>query len=458
MKLSHRLVGVALAAAAGVIGMPSEARAEYPDPGLYVGVFGGYTLKLNDWDLGEAPRADRDVQPKSAPIVGLRLGYHILPQLVGELGGGYLPLKSTDDESNTAFKYDLDLYYHLLSGDISPFVGAGTGAYLTTDSGDLGGDNDIQIHASLGARGLITDNIALRGELRDYWVDSYTTFGGNNLEISIGLDIYPFVKEKAPPPPPDRDGDGILDAEDACPDSPGPATLQGCPDRDSDGVADNKDQCPDEPGDPALGGCPPADKDADGVLDADDLCPDDRGEVVFKGCLDSDRDGIYDHEDRCPQVAGPKELKGCPDKDGDTVPDIDDKCPDKAGLPEHEGCIPDAVAAFTGAIKGINFETGSARILPNSFAVLDEAVKVLTEYKSLRLQIDGHTDNQGKADMNQKLSEDRAASVKTYLVSKGVDEGRLVTAGYGDTKPVEDNKAPKGRAANRRIEFSVLGQ
>jgi outer membrane protein OmpA-like peptidoglycan-associated protein len=85
-------------------------------------------------------------------------------------------------------------------------------------------------------------------------------------------------------------------------------------------------------------------------------------------------------------------------------------------------------------------------------------VKVLTEYKSLRLQIDGHTDNQGKPDMNKKLSEDRAASVKTYLVSKGVDEGRLVTAGYGDTKPVEDNKTPKGRAANRRIEFAVLGQ
>jgi outer membrane protein OmpA-like peptidoglycan-associated protein len=436
--------------------MSTDARADYPDPGLYVGLFGGGTLKLGDWDLGEAPRGDRELQPKSAPIVGLRLGYHILPRLVGEVGGGYLPLKSTEGESNTGFKYDFDVYYHLLPGDISPFLGVGTGAYLTTDGGDLGGDNDIQIHAGLGVRGLVTDHIALRAEVRDYWVDSYSTLGGNNLELTVGVDVYPFAKEEVVPPPPDRDGDGILDSEDACPDVAGLSTLQGCPDRDNDGVPDHLDRCPDEPGDPNLAGCPPPDQDGDGVLDKDDLCPTVPGEVAFQGCLDSDRDGIYDHEDRCPQHAGPKETQGCPDTDGDGVVDIDDKCPEVAGLVEHDGCIPEAVAAFTGTIKGINFETGSARILPNSFLVLDNAVKVLLEFQSLRLQIDGHTDNTGTAEINQKLSTDRAESVKIYLVSKGVDESRLQTAGYGDTKPVEDNATPKGRAANRRIEFSIL--
>ena len=459
MKAVGRLIGVLVVSVVGLTAMPSVARAEYPDPGLYVGAYGGYTLKLNDWDLGVAPRDYGDIQPKSSPVVGLRLGYHILPQLIGEIGGGYLPMKSTAGESNNAFKYDFDAYFHILPGDVSPFVGIGTGAYLTTDSGDLGGDNDVQWHLSGGVRGLVTDHIALRAEVRDYFVDSYSTFGGNNLEFTAGVDIYPFGGAEPPPPPPaDRDKDGILDVDDQCPDVPGLPEYKGCPDRDHDGVPDQLDKCPDEPGDPALDGCPARDQDGDGIVDEDDKCPTVPGIPEFAGCPDTDKDGLPDAEDRCPNEAGPKELKGCPDRDGDTVPDIDDKCPDKAGLPEHDGCIPAEVAAFTGAIKGINFATGSSTILPNSFPVLDGAVKVLQDYKSLRLRIEGHTDNRGGTDMNMQLSRDRAASVKTYLVSKGVDEKRLETDGFGDTKPVEDNKTDKGRAANRRIEFVVLGQ
>lgn len=458
MKTVNRLACVALGALAALVGMTSEARAEYPKPGLYIGVFGGYTLKLGDWDLGEAPRKDKSFQPKSAPIVGLRLGYHIIPQLIAEIGGGYLPIKSTKGGNNTGFKYDFDLYFHFLKSDWSPFLGLGGGAYLTTKGGDLGGDNDIQGHASLGLRGLVHPNLAIRLEVRDYLVDAYGDWKGNNLEFTGGLDIYPFGKKKEAAPPSDRDGDGVPDVDDACPDNPGPAELKGCPDRDKDGVADHLDKCPDEPGDPAHQGCPPPppDKDGDGVPDADDLCPDTPGKPEFQGCLDTDGDGVYDHEDRCPEEAGLKELKGCPDRDGDGVADIDDKCPDKPGLPDHDGCVPEAVAKFTGTIKGINFATGSDRILPNSYAVLNDAVKVLQDYPTLRLQIDGHTDDRGNDDMNQKLSEARAASVKAYLVSKGVDESRLATTGYGESKPIEDNKTAFGRAANRRIEFSIM--
>jgi len=172
--------------------------------------------------------------------------------------------------------------------------------------------------------------------------------------------------------------------------------------------------------------------------------------------MDTDGDGLSDEDDRCPQQAGPKETKGCPDRDGDTVVDIDDKCPDEAGMPEHDGCVPEAIAAFTGKVKGINFQTGSARILTDSYAILDEAVSVLSAYPGLRLRIDGHTDNRGESDMNMQLSRDRATSVKNYLVAKGIESERLETAGYGDTKPVADNQTTKGRSANRRIEFSVL--
>jgi outer membrane protein OmpA-like peptidoglycan-associated protein len=120
--------------------------------------------------------------------------------------------------------------------------------------------------------------------------------------------------------------------------------------------------------------------------------------------------------------------------------------------------MPAAAAKFSGAIKGINFATGSAKIMKNSFKLLDEAAKLLEEYPSMKLRIEGHTDNVGKADKNQKLSEDRAESVRDYLQKKGIAGDRLEAKGFGDTKPVQDNKTPKGRAANRRIEFHISGQ
>ena len=90
--------------------------------------------------------------------------------------------------------------------------------------------------------------------------------------------------------------------------------------------------------------------------------------------------------------------------------------------------------------------------------MLDEAVAVLKKYEGMRLRIEGHTDNQNKADMNHKLSHDRAASVRAYMVSKGIAESRLESEGYGDTKPARPNDTPAGRTANRRIEFVPIGQ
>ena len=74
---------------------------------------------------------------------------------------------------------------------------------------------------------------------------------------------------------------------------------------------------------------------------------------------------------------------------------------------------------------------------------------------SYKLSINGHTDNVGNAEKNQKLSEDRAAAVKAYLESKGVDASRLTSAGFGQDQPVADNKTKAGRAKNRRVEFAI---
>ena len=112
----------------------------------------------------------------------------------------------------------------------------------------------------------------------------------------------------------------------------------------------------------------------------------------------------------------------------------------------------------SGSIKGIYFATSSAKILPKSFPVLNEAVAAMLRYDTLRVQVEGHTDDTGPDDANQKLSEERAASVRQHLVAKGVAAERVTSVGYGETRPVGDNKTNEGRAQNRRIEFRITTQ
>lgn len=104
-------------------------------------------------------------------------------------------------------------------------------------------------------------------------------------------------------------------------------------------------------------------------------------------------------------------------------------------------------------IEGANFDTDSAKLKPSADAKLQQVVDFATKYPEANMEVSGHTDNRGKDAYNQKLSEKRAASVKAYLVKKGVASGRISAKGYGKTKPVADNKTKEGRAANRRAEI-----
>jgi OOP family OmpA-OmpF porin len=112
--------------------------------------------------------------------------------------------------------------------------------------------------------------------------------------------------------------------------------------------------------------------------------------------------------------------------------------------------------AFTGAIEGIVFDANQASIRAISFDKLNQAAQVLAHYPDLRVEVAGHTDSTGKAERNLELSGQRAASVKAYLVSRGIAEDRIATRGAGDAEPVADNKTKAGRAKNRRIEFKLL--
>ncbi|MBK7435054.1 MAG: OmpA family protein [Chitinophagaceae bacterium] len=264
---------------------------------------------------------------------------------------------------------------------------------------------------------------------------------GDNLFYSLGFlhNIHEKVVPPPPPPPPpppvvkDRDGDGVLDDDDACPDVPGLASLKGCPDKDGDGIADKDDKCPDVPGLARYQGCPIPDTDKDGINDEQDKCPTVPGVARYQGCPipDTDKDGVNDEEDKCINEAGPASNFGCP-----VVPD-------------------EIVKKIEAAFKNVFFSTGSAKLLAKSYKPLNEVAKIMSDNPTYFANIDGHTDNTGKPDKNQILSENRAASVKAYLVSKGVGEDRLTATGYGQDKPVAENTTAKGRALNRRVEMSV---
>jgi outer membrane protein OmpA-like peptidoglycan-associated protein len=257
----------------------------------------------------------------------------------------------------------------------------------------------------------------------------------------------------------DRDGDGIYDKDDACPDNAGPKANNGCPDTDGDGVLDKDDLCPDVAGLAAFQGCP--DTDGDGIADKDDACPDVAGLKALGGCPDTDGDGITDKSDKCPEVKGPKENAGCPwpDRDGDGVLDKDDKCPDVKGTAANNGCpevSDEVVKRLNDYAKTILFDTAKASFQQQTYPVLQSIAAILKEYPSSNFSIEGHTDSDGKDEANQKLSEDRAAAVKNYLIENGIASSRLSSVGYGETKPIDSNKTKAGKANNRRVEVKLV--
>jgi len=109
-------------------------------------------------------------------------------------------------------------------------------------------------------------------------------------------------------------------------------------------------------------------------------------------------------------------------------------------------------------LKNILFETNSAKLQPISMIEIDKLFQLMAENPTVRVQINGHTDNVGKPADNLKLSAARAKSVVDYLVGKGIKISRLVYKGFGETKPIGDNKTDTGRAQNRRTEFVIIGR
>lgn len=255
---------------------------------------------------------------------------------------------------------------------------------------------------------------------------------------------------------PDADGDMIPDGEDECPTVAGLATLSGCPDSDGDGVADREDECPDRVGLAENGGCP--DLDGDGITDDNDDCPDQAGTIATRGCPDADGDGIQDQDDRCPEAAGPSTAQGCPDSDSDGIIDEEDRCPETAGPVANNGC-PEIEAEdqeiLDLAMSAVQFETANATLKASSSAILDQVFDIMNRYSDYKLRINGHTDSIGSSRPNQSLSERRAKACYDYLLGKGISADRMSYQGYGESRPIADNRYRAGREKNRRVEFDL---
>jgi len=210
-----------------------------------------------------------------------------------------------------------------------------------------------------------------------------------------------------------------------------------------------------------------ADRDGDGVPDIEDLCPDVPGPPENHGCpvfADRDGDGVPDDIDRCPDVPGPKENFGCPwpDRDHDGVPDKDDQCPDEPGPPDNHGCPRKYTLVVVRRDRieikhQIHFRAAKSVILPSSYELLRQVAQVIKDAgPAVRVRVEGHTDNVGKLDKNIKLSQNRADAVKTFLVRQGVNRKQLISEGYGPTRPIASNTTRAGKAANRRVEFRIV--
>jgi len=323
--------------------------------------------------------------------------------------------------------------------------------------------------------------------------NSFLSLGaGRGLQPAKGSnpDFRAFISIVFEPNIGDRDGDGLKDDVDKCPDDPEDFDQfedeDGCPepDNDRDEILDEDDKCPNIPEDrdgfQDEDGCPDGDKgdrDGDKILDEVDKCPDDPEDYdQFEdedGCpdLDNDQDKILDVDDLCPNdpedYDGFEDEDGCPDLDNDKdrILDKDDKCINEPenynGTEDEDGCPDRGITELTGSgiitLKPIEFQYNKDVILESSFYILDAVVATMNGNPDIALiEVQGHTDERGNDAYNLDLSERRSAAVMKYLTSHGVDAKRLQAEGYGETQPKDRRHTEQAWALNRRVEFIIL--
>ena len=370
----------------------SKTLADEPPAGLYIVPGLGYMFFANKNNLNDTP------------TMSLGFGYQFDNPLGIELV--YL---NANAESKTLSSLDtkyqqirLDALYHFSGGTkISPYLvaGLGQGSYDSSDQ-DSNRSHQTEANMGIGMLAYISNHFALRSYIR-------TIFGQEDelghVLFNVGL-MYSFSsKELKERQETDLDNDGVRDRSDDCLKTPSGVSVdkKGCAlDTDGDGVADYKDKCPDT---------------IKGVA------------VDLEGCpLDTDKDGVRDGIDECPDTpAGARvDKKGCRLQLQKTVE----------------------------ISMQLGFKTGSAEILPEHSIEIEKVGAFMVQYPDTKVLIEGHSDSQGAASFNKKLSQRRAESVRLSLIRTfRLDPERITSIGFGESKPIANNGTVMGRAKNRRV-------
>ncbi|WP_157560283.1 OmpA family protein [Kordia algicida] len=306
--------------------------------------------------------------------------------------------------------YALDgmINYNFGKGKLRPFLAVGggyswleEGAFNTSSEtpGDIVGAGTV--NGSVGLKYWLSDKIGVN--LQTTYKHSFKDYLPKHFDHNLGV-VYRLSSSEKEEENNDRDGDGIPDEFDICPDTPGIAQFGGCPDTDGDGVADK-----------------------------DDLCPEIKGEIEYGGCPDTDGDGFPDNKDKCPTVVGT--IEGCP-----------------AEVVETEVVtIPDPAVGE----RKVYFDFDSSKLDKNAKEILDNIAANLKNDAGYNISIIGHADSRGTDRYNDKLSIERAQVIKNYLDSKKLSNSNITITGKGESAPIAPNTTPEGRAKNRRVELII---
>ena len=173
---------------------------------------------------------------------------------------------------------------------------------------------------------------------------------------------------------------------------------------------------------------------------------------------DEDGDGVPDDVDQCPHTPKdtPVDAKGCPLPPPPPPPPPAPTCKKELAPGEVlslNGCASGDIIV----LRGVNFQVDKSKLTPNARTILDGVATELAAHAEVTVEVAGHTDSDGSTAHNQRLSEQRASSVKAYLVGKGIAAGRVTTVGYGAARPVASNDNAEGKALNRRVELRITG-
>lgn len=401
---------------------------------------------------------------------------------------GWSPVSSSYSGPRNSFEYE-DQLIHILAAmqmqffpeyDLRPYAFAGFGylgfspdispeGFSKNSEGDASGS--ITLPLGVGLVWTISERLDFTAEFMktltftdemDNWVSEVND---NYNMVSFGLTFYlgersEPVQPEAPVPvaPKDSDNDGLLDNDEVSIYNTDPTNR----DTDADGLIDG-DEVTRYKTDPTL-----RDTDYDRLLDGEEV----NSHRTDPKVKDTDNDGCSDGDEVLDMNTNPLEK----DTDGDALGDCDEKnvyrtnplVKDTDGDSADDGkevrdgtdpLVADVLQIKESGeivLEGINFETNSANITPDSDPILRKALNTLRTNPDLRVEIQGHTDDVGGNAANSRLSERRANAVRDYMVQGGIDPTRMTARGYGEEQPLVPNDSPENRSRNRRIQFRVI--